>query len=113
MDHDLKCESGQMLTDMYNRWAEGVRIRDPQVMAMLRDVATSGQLCACMARRWGIVVPLDVGLRIAQKKVDRYVKSWMESGDEAQARRIKSLADKIDGSNVISLEDHRASPTSD
>jgi hypothetical protein len=107
MDHDAKCEQAVVYSRVVDRFEEGVENDNAQVMAMLKALRVSEQMCACLARRWGINVPLDVGLRLSEKKADRYVKSWLESGDEAQKRRVDSFVSRALGKNVISLEEYR------
>lgn len=77
----------------------------------LRLLVASEDLCACMARTWGMVITLEVGIRIAEKKVDRLWASWQEmqemSPSEVGKVYGRYLNSRMRGLNVINLQEYR------
>lgn len=103
MEHDRRCEKQKILEE----WKKTPEARD-EFVRLLRDAE---DLCACQARTWGMVISLEVGLRIAGKKAMKLWLMWMEvqeHGVEEGARRLsEKYADQVSGRNVINLQDFR------
>lgn len=102
MEHDRKCEKDGVLRS----WR-----KVPDSERFMRLLEDHEDLCACMARSWGLEVPLEVGIRLAEKKAVKLYRAWErmvgKSPSELGKEYGQELNARLNGLNVINLQDHR------
>lgn len=107
MEHDARCEARSTMGVMRARYGTD----DGDTRLMLNALAASDQICACVARSWGLEVELSVGLRIGRARAERWIGAWQAADRIPAAQRVEVLAGrlvaKLNGRNVIRLQDHR------
>lgn len=109
MEHDRKCEAdavfGQVSRELgYGSERSGRDSGDERlVLSALKALYGSDQMCACLARAWGLEVPLKVGMKIGTVRARKYLRSWLKTGPGVQDERIKQMVERAQGKNVIDI----------